>query len=836
MDTAIHSFPGHRRRAPHVRVNISLTYRISVPILSPIRTMSYQAPKAQRAPTGAVCGHRRAKLSHAFEPEQAQNDRQKYMSTFESAKSNLLQINKEFATIFDTAKSIPVITAFPFSRWEKAGRIIEEQINENILSVAVVGAIKSGKSTFVNALLEGDYLKRGAGVVTSIVTRMRKGPILQANLVFKTWEDVNSDIEQGMVLFPSLDDTSGDVHFDIRREKDRNELREALDSQGADQLIFQDTRDMNAVLLSSYLKGYERVAGVLSRETNTRQFKGPDFAGHKDFVGDDSLAVYLRDMELQIPGRQNLNDNIEIADCQGSDSPNPLHLAMIQSYLLKTHLIIYLISSRTGVRRADIKFLSMIKNMGIMENILFVINFDFNEHESLDDLGNLVEKTREDISAIKPGPEIFTFSALFDLLRRLGVDISEKDRLKREQWEKESRLRNFSDSERKRFETVFYKKLTRDRFNLLLKNHLERFSVMTDSLQDWAKITSDILSKNADEAEEIVEKITYEQEQMGQIKSMVRNTLDGATQKIKRELATDINSFLDVRYGDIIRDILEFIRDYHVDLREKKDDLEGMRLSATLYKVFQEFKHALDLFMAEKINLRLIRFTFEEEKKISDLLKNAAGPYNTMVKDTISRYEETLKNAGVQLTEHNFEYEFSFSVDTIRRMTGLSVPPLVSSLQYTAKIRTEVILRLGYYNFAKFIKRLFKRSTEKQEQEEGKILALRDGIKRIKRETERSLVFHLGDYRENLKFQYIYKLVDAVSNNLHDMLLDRFQIFTTDTSEMMEMIGKEHNVKKDAIDGLANMDRSLQKITYRIEQLKEKMQLVPFQVADLEHH
>ncbi|MCD6152474.1 MAG: dynamin family protein [Syntrophobacterales bacterium] len=740
------------------------------------------------------------------------------MSTFESAKSDLLQIKRELSSIFDTAKSMPGINTFPFDIWRKAERAVEEQINENILSVAVVGAIKSGKSTFINALLEGDYLKRGAGVVTSIVTKIRKGSILQANLIFKTWEDVNSDIEQAMVLFPSLDYTSGNGHFDIRREKDRNELREALNSLCANQLIFQDTRDMNSVLLSAYLKGYERVAGALSWETNARQFKGPDFPRHKDFVGNDSLAVYLRDLELQIPARQNLNDNMEIADCQGSDSPNPLHLAMIQDYLLKTHLIIYLLSSRTGVRQADIKFLSMIKKMGLMENIIFVINCDFNEHESLDDLKALVEKTREDISIIKPDPEIFTFSALFDLLKRLGNDISEKDRLKREQWEMEPELRKFSDCERERFQTDFYKKLTRDRFNLLLKNHLARFAVMTGSLQDWVKINSDILSKNADDAVEVVKKITYEQEQMDQIKSMVRNTLDGTAQKIKRELATDINRFLDVHYGDIIRDIREFVRNYHVDLQEKKDDLEEMGLSATLYIVFQEFKNALDLFMAEKINLRLIHFAYEEEKKINDLLNNVAGPYNAMVKDTISRHKETLKNVGVQLTEHGFDYEFSFSVDTIKKTTGLRVPPLASSLQYTAKVRTEAILRLGYYNFAGFIKKLFKKSI--QNQEEGKILALRDSIKRIKRETERSLVFHLGDYRENLKFQYIYKLVDVASNTLYDMLFDRFQIFTTDISEMMEMIGNEHQVKKKAIDGLANMDRSLQKITYQIEQLK----------------
>jgi GTPase SAR1 family protein len=743
------------------------------------------------------------------------------MSSFESVKADLLQITRKFSSLFDTAKSIPGLSTFSFDGWEKAGRTIAEQINEDVLRVAVVGAIKSGKSTFVNAFLEGDYLKRGAGVVTSIVTRVRKGSLLKANLIFKTWEEVNSEIEQALVLFPSLDWSSSDGQFDIRRERNRTELSRALSTLRPDQLILQDTRDVNAVLLSSYVKGFDRAKEVISDESTIQQFEGPDFARHMDFVSDDSLAVYLRDLELQIPARQNLNDNIEIADCQGSDSPNPLHLAMIQDYLLKTHLIIYLLSSRTGIRQADIKFLSMIKRMGLMENIFFVVNCDFNEHEDIDGLRTLNEKIREDIAAIKPDADLFTFSSLFDLFRALGPDISEKDKQRMEQWEKETEIREFSDRERKRFENEFYEKLTRDRFTLLLKNHLERLKIMTSGLQDWVKLNMDLLSKDAADAQHIVEKIEYEQKQLHQVKSMIRDTLDGAAQKTKRELETDINRFLDARFGDLVKDIQEFVRSYQVDVRNSEDDLDGMGFSATLYMVFQEFKHALDRYMTETINPRMIQFIRQDEKKINDLLTAIAASYDTLVQDTFERYEETLRNVGVPLSSQSSKSDFSFNVDTIKRMSGLSMPPLISSLQYTTRIRTDAIVRLGFYNFIKVMKKLFKRPI--QNDREGEIFALRDGIKRIKRETERSLVFHLGDYRENLKFQYIFKLVDVASNNLHDILLDRFQIFTSDISELMDLIGKQHEVKEKALEALAVMDSSIPEIAYKLDRLKGEM-------------
>jgi len=744
------------------------------------------------------------------------------MTTFESAKSELLSIVREFSSLFGVVKSIPGIARFPFEEWEKAIHLAEEQINENTLRVAVVGAIKSGKSTFVNAILGGDYLKRGAGVVTSIVTRVRKGPALKADLVFKTWEEVNSEIDQALVLFPSVDINADSGGFDIRREDDREELAQALNSLSADQIILQDSRDMNVVLISSYLRGYDRVKDIVSKGEKSQQYSDTEFVRHKDFVGDDTMAVYLKDVALSIPASRNLDENIEIADCQGSDSPNPLHLAMIQDYLLKTHLIIYLLSSRTGMRQADIRFLSMIKKMGLMENILFVINCDFNEHENLENLQTLVARTAEELSVIKPLPEIFTFSTLFDLLRRLKDNLSERDSMRVAQWEKETELKEFSEQERTKFETTLHDKLSRDRFNLLLKNHLARCAVMAGGIRDWVKINSDILSKDAGGAKALLGRINYEYDQMNQVRSMIRDTVEGASQKTKRELEKDINRFLDSHYGDVIKDIQTFVRGYTFDTTNCEDDLEGMGFSSTLYKVFQDFRLALDRFMTETVNPRLVHFIREDENKLADLFQTVAVPFDTMVKDTFKRYEETLSDLGIQLSgsiEHGGGMDFD--IDMIKRKGGFTIPPLASSLQYTARLRAEAFVRLGYYNVIKVVKKWLKRPIRNER--EGELSALRDGVKRIKRETERSLVFHMTDYRENLKFQYMFKLVDVAAGNLHDTLLDRFQIFSTDLSEMIELIDKENEVKDTTIGALRAMDESLGKVTHDIDRLRAQI-------------
>jgi len=88
-----------------------------------------------------------------------------------------------------------------------------------------------------------------------------------------------------------------------------------------------------------------------------------------------------------------------------------------------------------------------------MDNILFVINCDLSEHESVKDLNALIEKVKEELSMIKPDPEIFSISALFNLFKVQNMNLSQKDSLRLAQWEKEKELTDFSNLETERFES-----------------------------------------------------------------------------------------------------------------------------------------------------------------------------------------------------------------------------------------------------------------------------------------------------------------------------------------------------------------------------------------------
>jgi GTPase SAR1 family protein len=745
------------------------------------------------------------------------------MDSFQSLKQDLQTINRDISDFLAQLRDHSDIAEPTVDEWRHMCAGIEKQMKDDVVRVAVVGAIKSGKSTFINAILQSDYLKRGAGVVTSIVTRIRSGPYLKAILYFKSWDEVNAEIEQALALFPEHEAQPKADGFDIRREEDRTKLKQRLQSLQSDLLISNGSRSVSTLLLELYLQGYASVKSLVASESTVKAYEDDLFEAQKRFVGNDSLAVFLKDIQLEVNSAY-IDSNIELADCQGSDSPNPLHLAMIQDYLLKTHLIVYVISSRTGLRQADIRFLSIIKQMGIIDNILFVINCDFSEHESVDDLEGLVERTRSDLSILKPDPRIFVFSSLYNLFRSSPTFLSEKDAARFAGWQRETDLVSFSDQGSEAFLSVLNAKLSRERYQLLLQNNMERLALIGMGMQNLFRIQQDILNKDTRGVEEVLERIEYHMAQMHQIRSLVKSTLDGAARKIKQDVKEDVDRFFDPRVGQLLQGIKTYIRNHQVDFNQYEAMLENARFTDTLFLIFQDFKAALDAYVAESINPKIIKFIGEEELKVGETLAAVGEPFETMVSDTIAGYQDAMKQLGVRLLEKPTRTRAVADFKRINAKTELSLPPLVTTMRYSPGIRTEAVVRFGAYTVARFIGRLFRKTADSRTHQ--KIRALEDGVKRIKRETERSVVLHFKDYQENVKFQYIVQFIDLLSNRLYEILSEQFRSYSTDVSKIMDLVKGKHVDKASMMERLSRMEVAAISFTRRITNIRERIESV----------
>jgi hypothetical protein len=630
-------------------------------------------------------------------------------------------------------------------------------------------------------------------------------------------------MEQALVLFPSANWLPEDGRFDIRQKNAREQLQQALGNLSAEQLITRSTRNINNVLLTSYLKGYETVKKFLTPENGIQRYEGERFFDHKAFVGNETMAVYLKDVLLEI-NSDGIKSNIEIADCQGSDSSNPLHLAMIQDYLLLTHLIIYVVSSRTGLRQADIRFLSMIKKMGIMDNIVFVVNCDFSEHDAIDDLQSLVDRIRDEISMIKPNPDVYCFSALFNLFSSLeGDQLSHKDRLRYDYWKNDKELTDWSDSESARFDSVFYGHLARKRYTLLLRNHNERLGVILSGIGDWIGLNRGVLANDADRSGEILKQIEIHRKRLRQIQLSIKKTLSGAVPEIRKELQREVHQFLDPQSGPVAKELRNFIRNYTTVSDKYQSSLENADFSENLYLVFQDFKQALDAHITEVINPNVLRFVQDREKRIEEYFEALIIPFESMIEDAYDEFNGTLgrsrSNPG---GKKDSAKTTGPKMDSIIKASGANPPPLVAALHYSAKVRTEAIMRLGFYRALRNVKTLFRKSADPKGKEALK--ALKDAVRRMKRETEKSVVFNLKDYRENLKFRFLFKLVDATSDGFAQAVLDRFQAYFSDLSTTIERIGTSQKDKTRAIKILDQMDQTSQTLDAKVGEIRSEIE------------
>lgn len=708
--------------------------------------------------------------------------------------------------------------------WEKECNHLRKRLEEDRIRIAVVGSIKSGKSTFSNALFNGDYLKRGAGVVTSIVTRIQRGKPSVAKLFFKSWKEVNSEIEKAIEMLPVLKWQIKGRRFNIRQKQDRLSIQKAIDELNGEQKITNGRCNASVVLISSYLKGYDRVKAELSTNKKTREYKGKLFQKHWDFVGNEVLAVYLKDVLLKIDSKA-IDDNIEVADCQGSDSANPLHIAMIQDYLFSTHLIIYVVSSRTGLRQADIRFLSMIKNMRIMDHFLVVLNCDFSDHESVENMKMVAEKVKEEIAVIKPVQEVYSFSALYDLFQTINKNLPSKDKIRFSQWQKEIEFVDFSGREIQRFKDSFARLLQKKRYSLLLKNSIEHHGGILSDMMRWTALTAGILDRDASGINEITRRIKSHQAGMDKIKSMVNHTISGVVPNIKNEIKRDVNRFFNTRSSDVLSDIIGFIRNYRVPYRQYEEKLKRSGFLNTLYLVFEEFKQAFDTSLVENLNPEVIRFAKEIEVKIHGEFKSVFRAYEAVIEKALAEYDRTLNQ--LQLTQEINPQQSRVNMpvmDSIKEASGLNIPPVITFIRYSAKIKTEAVMKLGFLSVINMFKKILKKPIPENNSVE--IEALKSGTRRMKRETEKSVIFHFNEYRENMKFKYLFKLVDVLSDVLDRELLRGFNSYADDLSTTIERINNNKIDKMKTRQILAEIIQDLPRINDRIIGIKKELEAI----------
>jgi hypothetical protein len=318
--------------------------------------------------------------------------------------------------------------------------------------------------------------------------------------------------------------------------------------------------------------------------------------------------------------------------------------------------------------------------------------------------------------------------------------------------------------------------------------------VIVSGTANWIAVNRELLEKDVDGASDTIKKIEHHQERMEQLNSLIKNTFAGATGKIMTELKSDIGRFFNVSPDGILGQTLAFINEYPESVDKYHEKVAASGFSSTLNFVFQEFKQSLDKFMSETISPEIARFSGEMEDRIKNSLESVAKPYYAMASNDIADLKASVSSVIEQSSKTAPDMQSFLDMDALKRIAGAKLPSSTAALQYYSKVRVEAVMRLGLYSVKSLFKRALKKSQKKENTE--KMLALADGIRLIKHNTEKSIVFHFENYRENFKFQYISRLLNAGTEHLNQLLTERFNSYNADINTLEKMMHIHKDIDK----------------------------------------
>jgi hypothetical protein len=715
----------------------------------------------------------------------------------------LEELAREWAGLFPQA-------AIQGQHWQKVLSQVQAHAAEDTCRLAVVGAVKSGKSTMINALVGQDLLRRGAGILTAMITRVQPGPTPRAVLRFKGWDEINGEIRRALGLLPNPRLVDRAAPLDLKEAPDRELLAQVLDEAKESDLWTGGSLDQNYLLLKSYLEGFDLLQDLMPA-AGVLPLIGPDLARHRELVTREATAVYLKDVLLTIPFPWRA-EGVELGDCQGSDSPFPQHLAQVLAYLIKSDLALYVVSSRVGLRQADFQFLTELKRMGLMPHILTLLNLDLGEHGSYAEVVKIRDRVSRELDSWQPEPRVYAFSALkllLDRRRARGQALDPREDAVLQVWATDPESAAFADAEAARFEQDLQAALEDLRTRRLAGGSLAQVRMVARGLREQLELTGDLLTRGLDAIKDLEIRLEARRQPLHATMATVSQTLEGAGNRLKKTLRSRVDTLLDRHSGQVGKDLDEFIRTFTPDWDRLAPASVTPAFRPVLYQLFQEFAKALAHHLTAEVNIALVEFIREQEEWLRQELTRLWQPLFLNLEAALTLYYREIADLGLAAAPPTLE------AAAVARPQGLEVPLLNLELVPDWRFAREVWVRSGMGFLGRTWDALKRRLKLKGETEPRKQL-LRDlerALASLKDWLGEEVATQLLNYREGLKFQYFFPLVDQWLKQQEASLTDTLGSLLGSlqgAAEAMHLAEEERTGRRRRLDQLIPVVRRIE--------------------------
>ena len=459
-------------------------------------------------------------------------------------------------------------------------------------------------------------------------------------------------------------------------------------------------------------------------------------------------------------------------------------------------MIIYLISSRTGLREADMKLLSIINKMGIGDNVVFIVNCDLNEHESFKDLIIVKQKAQQDLLYFKQNLNLYSFSSLYNLFNQNRSKLSVKNEQQVKAWEIDHEVIKYCNDMTERFFSDFETQINKDRHDLIFLNPSQRLRIIAKGLQKKIRFFSDIFLDDEATAQIAIKELKEIQRSIAKIQMLVRNSEPEIYKEFKNKIDIQIDNYFFNNKNSIINILTLYIENYVVGFNKFEEQILTKGFPKALYLIFQDFKKEFDCFLVEKINPELIKFVKDKEKEIEN---QAASLFNS--------YKVDLFNLYNKFGNMSDEIRTLTNLLSVKEKLGIKPPSTIFTTRYSAKIKISSFTGLGVYLlFLVLIKKVRK------DPKFVKTSVFRKASLRFKSEVLRSIKLQVNEYKQKIREKYFYLLIQALSQEINEIIIDQFQIYSVEIDKIESQFKKEEPVK-------AKQKKILRSISMEIEEI-----------------
>ncbi len=672
--------------------------------------------------------------------------------------------------------------------------------DESLLRVAVIGAVKSGKSTLINSLLGRDLLKRGAGIITAFITRVRTGGVPGGWIELKPWPLVLEEVDACLRMLPlSLEESGIHGPVDLHDAGGRELLRGCLERVRTEWQQEAGQLDPCFLMLKACLEGYPDVADRIGDASARIPLDAASLALHRDYVGRESRAVYVRDMELCVDMPW-LGEDVEMADCQGSDSPNPLHLDLLQRHLLRSHFIVYVVNSRTGLREADFKLLEFVKTLRMLPQTSFVLNVDLDAHPHEDDLRNLLGRVREELAWVAPNPRVYALSALHALLSRLGPEAPERERGRFELWQGEAALVELVEKQFNDFRDHLARRIGSQRARLLMGSTLSRLNMVAANVMDGIQAKRVFLDEELSHLQNLSSQLEVTRKALTGTLTTLENAISGLQESLRTRLEEATDRALDAQNGSLIRETLDMVERFPADALLSEHFRDGEHLMPRLHRFYTDFRRTLARYLVEKVNVRLVELAREQEASLQRHVDESSRALWGLFQAALDDYRRGMASFQIELHEPVTASPCEWSA------RGCHCPPTFSAfLDRDALSRGALLVKFGLGRVTRFLAGI-KAGIGKGDrfswgEAQGKEAVL-EAVALVKGEMAGELIQAFREYGESFKTRYLHEMIEDRTRQLLDEFRVRAETTQLDFESILkrsELEGEERQALKAAL-------------------------------------